>query len=125
MLAPAPAHFNPRQAFSFHWQRLMLFARANPRAMRFLMLHHHLPYLDAESLALEAADQAATERLIAQARGPGPLSPPLAMALIWGAAAGLVKYARDGRLAIDAAAAADIEDALWRAIACEGSENPA
>lgn len=119
VLAPAPVHFSPRQDFAFRWQRMMLFARSNPRAMRFLYLHHHMPYLDAESLALDDADHAATERFIARARDTGAnaaLSSSLATALIWGAAAGLLKFSRDGRFVFDGASAADMEDALWRAL---------
>lgn len=114
VMAPVPAHFGPRQAFGFRWQRLMLFARTAPRPMRFLTLHHHAPYLDAESRALEAADRAAMETVLAELNST--LAPPLGAALVWGAAAGLLKFAEGGRLVLDAGVAADTEAALWRAI---------
>jgi AcrR family transcriptional regulator len=116
VLAPAPAHFGPRQAFSFRWQRIMLFARANPAAMRFLTLHHHAPHLDVESRALDEADYVATEAFLAGMPEAPAISAYLIPALIWGAAAGLLKFSSEGQFAFDASAAAETEDALWRAI---------
>lgn len=110
--SPAPAPLGRRQLLALRWQRLMLFARTNPRALRFLYLHHHAHYLDAESRALVTGEEQAFEAL---APG-GRLKPALAAALVWGAAAGLLRYAGDGRLVLDAAAAADAEEALWRAL---------
>ena len=48
------------------------------------------------------------------------LDPVLIVSLMWGAAAGLVKFASQGALALDDATAIDMEDALWRGIATEG-----
>jgi AcrR family transcriptional regulator len=109
-----------RQVFSHYWQRMMLFARTHPRVVRFLDLHHHAPYLDVQSKAMEGAYRQAAARFVSQAVAAGairPLEPALVVALMWGASAGLVKFSRDGALTFDAAMAADMEDALWRAIA--------
>jgi TetR/AcrR family transcriptional regulator, repressor of fatR-cypB operon len=117
VLEAPPPHFSPRQAFSFRWERMMLFARTHPHAMRFLVLHHHAPYLDTDSQALDATDRTAMEAFVAGVQqAAGPLAPAAASALIWGAAAGLLKFASDGRLKLDSGNAADMDDALWRAL---------
>jgi hypothetical protein len=43
----------------------------------------------------------------------------MVVALMWGAAAGLTKFAASGALEFDAKLAGDMEEALWRAIATE------
>jgi hypothetical protein len=101
------------------WHRLTLFARSNPAAMRFLELHHHGGWLDAES---RAANTAFTERLVqffAEARTAGAIramEPSLAAALTLGAAAGLAKFTAQGALTGDAATAGELGDAVWRAL---------
>src|ERR1700710_2151882 len=51
ILAPLPEGLEVRDQFTTYWQRMMSFARAYPQATRFMDLHHHAPYLDADSLA--------------------------------------------------------------------------
>lgn len=112
VLEPPDEGTTPRDVFIGRWRRMTLFARANPRAMRFLCLHHHAPYLDAESRALEEADRAAMERL----QSPGSLAPVLAAALAWGALAGLMKFSEEGRVTLDLTASAELGEAVWRAL---------
>ena len=123
VLAPLPGGIVPRQAFSHYWQRMMAFARAHPRAIRFMDLHHHGAYLDGESRSLSRNYLEAAEAFARDARAQGAirdLEPALIVALMWGAAAGLVKFSASGALALDAISATAMEDALWRAIANEG-----
>jgi AcrR family transcriptional regulator len=120
VLAPVPPGLEVRDQFTTYWQRMMLFARDHPRATRFMDLHHHAPYLDAESIALGRAYREAAEAFIAQARAAGAIrdiDPVLVVALMWGAAVGLIKFAGQGALTFDAATGVDMEEALWRAIA--------
>jgi AcrR family transcriptional regulator len=124
VLAPLPDGIAPRQAFSHYWQRMMTFARAHPSAIRFMDLHHHGAYLDAESRALSRDYLEVAEAFARHARAQGAirdLEPVLIVALMWGAAAGLVKFSASGALALDAISATAMEDALWRAIANEGA----
>ena len=124
VLAPLPEGIAPRQAFSHYWQRMMTFARTNPRAIRFMDLHHHGAYLDGESRSLSRNYLEAAEAFARDARAQGAirdLEPALIVALMWGAAAGLVKFSASGALALDAISATAMEDALWRAIANEGA----
>ncbi|MEI9885516.1 MAG: TetR/AcrR family transcriptional regulator [Rhizomicrobium sp.] len=120
VLAPLPAGLSVREKFSAYWQRMMLFARAHPQAARFLELHHHAAYLDGESRALSRAYVEVAQDFFAEAGATGairPVEPDLVVALMWGAAAGLTKFASQGVLKSDPLTANRMEDALWRAIA--------
>jgi AcrR family transcriptional regulator len=120
VLAPAPKGMKPRELFSRYWHRMTLFARTNPRAMRFMDLHHHGAYLDAESRALSKSYAQVAEEFVRAARTEGAirdLNPIMVVALMWGAAAGLTKFAASGALEFDAKLAGEMEEALWRAIA--------
>jgi AcrR family transcriptional regulator len=122
VLAPVSARATPRQAFGQFWQRMMMFARTYPKAMRFMDLHHHGAYLDAESRALAGAYSEPTRAFFESARAAGAvrdLDPQLVVALMWGAAAGLTKFASQGTLKLDAHVASQMENALWRAIASD------
>src|ERR1700741_198667 len=52
VLAPLPDGLSARDIFSRYWQRMTLFAQLHPRAVRFMDLHHHGAYLDAQSKSL-------------------------------------------------------------------------
>lgn len=120
VLAPLPDGLSVRRQFGTYWQRMTLFARARPSATRFMDLHHHGAYLDEESRALSRQYREVAEAFIAAGRRDGvlrPLDPVLVVALMWGAVAGLVKFAAQGALDFDGNAATEMEEALWRAIA--------
>jgi AcrR family transcriptional regulator len=122
VLAPLPPTLSVRGTFSAYWQRMMVFARTYPRAARFMDLHHHGAYLDAESRALSRTYAETARVFMVQARAAGAIrdiDPTLIVALMWGAAAGLAKFADQNALAFDAITAATMEDALWRAIASD------
>jgi len=120
VLAPLPPGLRPREIFSRYWNRMMLFARSYPRAVRFMDLHHHAAYLDDESRALSRTYADVAADFVRQARAQGAirdLDPILVVAMMWGAATGLVKFASSGAIGFTAETAADMEDALWRGIA--------
>src|SRR5678815_2778455 len=48
-----PTTLSPREQFHHLFTRVVAWARANPAAFQLLELHHHAPYLDAQSLAIE------------------------------------------------------------------------
>ncbi|HEY7979602.1 MAG TPA: TetR/AcrR family transcriptional regulator, partial [Rhizomicrobium sp.] len=73
VLAPAPKGMKPRELFSRYWHRMTLFARTNPRAMRFMDLHHHGAYLDAESRALSKSYAQVAEEFVRAARTEGAI----------------------------------------------------
>jgi TetR/AcrR family transcriptional regulator, repressor of fatR-cypB operon len=120
VLAPLPHGLTVRDGFTEYWQRITDFARAHPRAVRFLDLHHHGAYLDEDSRAagrpfLETAEAFLTEARAS--RAIRDIAPALVVALVWGAAAGLAKFASQGSVDFNTETAADMEEALWRAIA--------
>ncbi|MGZ5937854.1 MAG: TetR/AcrR family transcriptional regulator, partial [Rhizomicrobium sp.] len=120
VLAPVPPGLVARDTFTTYWQRMTFFARTYPRATRFLDLHHHGSYLDAESIALSRVYRDAAEGFIREARASGAIreiDPILVVALMWGAATGLTKFAGQGALNFDLDASVDMEEALWRASA--------
>jgi AcrR family transcriptional regulator len=122
VLAPLEGAHNPREMFGIYWKRMADFARKNPRAMRFLDLHHHASYLDAESCRAHNAYRDAAAGFIGAARQAGAIRtmhPALVVALMWGASAGLTKFAHEGVLRFDECAAVEMEDMLWRAIASD------
>ena len=109
----------PRVAFHHFWHRAIGFARTNPRAFQFLELHHHAPYLDAKSHALEEkllamADTfitAATARQIFKDVQAGVL-----LAIVWGAFRGLVQGGCEKRLELTDTVVSQAEECLWEAI---------
>jgi len=122
VLAPMPDGLPPRALFSTYWNRMTEFARAHPRAVRFMDLHHHAAYLDAESRAVAREYLHVAQDFVAEAGATGairPLEPAMVVALMWGAAAGLAKFAKEGALDFNTQTADRMGDALWRAIAAD------
>jgi AcrR family transcriptional regulator len=120
VLAQLPDGIDARETFSLYWRRMMLFARNHPGAVRFMDLHHHAAYLDAESRAMSRSYAQVAADFVRAGRDAGVmrnLDPVMVVALMWGAAAGLTKFSASGALTVDVAMTAQMEDALWRAIA--------
>lgn len=108
-----------REQFAGFWAALAAFAGSDPRAFAFLELHHHGPYLDAESRALELRALTTIAGLVERGRAEGSLgsaSVDTVMALVWGAFVGLFKASRLGYLTLDAARLAEAEALCWRAM---------
>ena len=108
------------EQFARFWRRLADFARAEPHAFTFLELHHHLPYLDSESRALEAHFLAVVVEAITRAQKSAVLgaSPPAAlMAIVWGSFVALVRADRLGYLPLSEATVTETGALVWAAIA--------
>jgi AcrR family transcriptional regulator len=113
------AQASPRASFHQFWKAAVGFATKSPRAFQFLELHHHAPYLDAKSHALEAellglADRfitAASEREVFKDVPSGVL-----LALVWGAFRGVVQGGCEGRLALTPKTISQAEECVWEAI---------
>ncbi len=120
VLAPLAPDLTVRAKFTAYWQRMIAFARNHPRAARFMDLHHHGAYLDAESRDLSRTYVEVAQDFIAEAGATGAIraiEPDLVVALMWGAATGLTKFASQGAVRLDDATTTQMEEALWRAIA--------
>lgn len=109
----------PRAQFHFFWDRISVYALAHPTELAFLELHHHAPYLDATSRAVEEAVLAPAfvffQNAI-EAQVVKPLDPMLLGALVWGAFTGLVRAAREGRLPLTPESLLRAEECCWEAI---------
>jgi AcrR family transcriptional regulator len=114
-----PFEASARQQFHHFWARSAAFALANPKALIFLELHHHAPYLDAQSRAVEEAllvPAMATLEQATKAEVMKPLPPWLLMAIVWGAFVGLMKAGWEGHLEITEQVIADAETCCWEAV---------
>lgn len=109
----------PRERFHRLCQATIRFALDQPRAFRFLELHHHGSYLDGESVALERDLVSAASKLIASLQASGVLrsgDPHLLLMLLHHALVGIVRAAEEGWIALDEDVLALAEEALWAAI---------
>lgn len=110
----------PRAQFHHFFQRSIQFALKEPLAFKFLEGHHHAPYLDPTSRALEENVLAPartffeqTERLKVTRKA----QPEVLGAIVWGGIVGLVRASWEGRLELTPAAIEAAEESLWDAIA--------
>jgi AcrR family transcriptional regulator len=108
-----------RVMFHHFWTRAWTFAREKPLVLEFLELHHHAPYLDQESRALEQGILELAHSLIAAAQAKQalkPLDPPVMLAIVWGAFRGLVQGGCDGRIKLTDAILTQAEQTVWEAV---------
>jgi AcrR family transcriptional regulator len=115
-----PQGASAREQFRVIWNVMVEFARQTPTAFAFLELHHHAPYLDAESLAIDRGLKDFSAGVIERAQREGivkPLDARLLMELMFGAFVGMMRAHWEGRLALDDAAIRGAEEACWDAIA--------
>ena len=127
LLDDFPFATRPREQLGALWHRLATFARAHPDGFAFLELHHHAPYLDAGSLALERMALQPVVTLVQQAAATGVLRsgpPEVLIAMIWGAFVGLVKAARQGYFELTDEVLAHAEACCWDALTPPPPEAP-
>jgi AcrR family transcriptional regulator len=119
MMDDFPFHASAREQFHFFWQRCAHFARENPRALKFLELHHHSPYLNEESRRIEEQVLAPAYLFLAQtasAKITKPLPVALLGAVVYGAFIGLVKASWEKRLELTTENLDAAEQCCWEAI---------
>jgi AcrR family transcriptional regulator len=114
-----PFHLPMREQFRMFWRRWATFVLDNPTAAIFLELHHHAPYLDAESRAIEERvvqaaalffDEARKQRLVRD------VSTPLLLAVVHGLFVGIIRAHFEGRLVLDDNMLTAAETCCWEAI---------
>jgi len=113
-----------REQFHEVWGRLHLFATRNPEGFAFLELHHHEPYLDDESRAVEFEVLAPIATFYVQGQAAGAIAdlpPPIGISMVWGAFVGLIKSERAGYLTVTENVLNAAEAAAWKTIAKESS----
>jgi hypothetical protein len=95
------------------------FARNEPKAFRFLELHHHSPYLDDESRALEQSVVGLAHQTFDHFRDQQvvkDVSPGILMAIVHGAFVGMVKAKDGGYLELSQENVDTAEECVWEAI---------
>lgn len=109
----------PRAVFRHFWARACEIARTRPKVIEFLELHHHAPYLDDASRAIEAQLLGTAGMFIAQAIEQQvfrEVQPAVLMAVVWGSFRALVQGGCDRRLILDDTTCAEAEQCIWEAI---------
>lgn len=108
-----------REQFHSFWKRAAAFAKSHPQALRFLELHHHQDYLDAESRQIELRVLTPAHAFFELARRNQVMKPfpsDLLMAVVWGSFVGLVKASWAGHLELTAKVLDQAERCCWEAI---------
>lgn len=110
----------PKALFDRVWDRLAAFASQHPDAFAFLEMHHHGPYLDAESRRLSEAIDARIVALIQRWQRAGAVragDPALLLAQVFGGFVGVVRHLRSSRLPISREIGERTRAAAWSALA--------
>jgi AcrR family transcriptional regulator len=108
-----------RQQFHAFWHRMGRFAIDHPEGFSFLELHHHSPYLDDASRAIEQSMLLLVKQVVDAAQAQQVLKPiagEVLVALAWGAFVGLHKAAAMGYVKIDEQLLAVSEEVMWEAL---------
>ena len=108
-----------REQFRTFFERMAEFAKADPVSATFMQLHHHAPYLDAASRALEAHGNEVMESAVRAAidqKVMKDLEPSLISAIVLGIFGGLLRAWSERRIALDAQTIALAEQCCWEAI---------
>ncbi len=124
ILSSFPVTAGPREQFGAYWQRLVQFAIEHPKAIAFLDFHHHGPYLDRQSTAVEKQNRETLKPFIEAAQQLGhlkPVPPEVIMAVVIGALIGLVKSAREGNLKLTPQIIRDAEEVCWSGVSATHS----
>jgi AcrR family transcriptional regulator len=114
-----PIDKTTRAQWSHVFRRAVDFAQKNPQAFDFLELHHHAPYLDDESRALENRVMTLAQSILGAARimkATRDEDPALLISLVWGGLIQLVRCARQGMLELNDATLDRFEALTWEAL---------
>jgi len=109
----------PRQQWHRLFRRIVSFAEAQPLAFAFLELHHHAPYLDEESRAIETRVMGMAVAFLEQTRAAGLTraeDPQVLIALVWGGIIRLIRSFHEGLLQADEATLERFEALCWEAL---------
>lgn len=114
-----PFHLPVREQFRSYWKRMAAFAREHPKAIQFMELHHHGPYLDDVNRGLEARVQAMACAWIDGARQQQILKDvpaAVVIAFVHGAFAGVLRASWLGQLELTDEVVDQSERCCWEAI---------
>lgn len=114
-----PADRPPRAQWGHIFRCAIDFATKNPEAFDFLEMHHHAPYLDDESRALEARVWTMVKQILETSRAfqlTRNEDATLLIALVWGGVIRLVRCAREGLVELSPAVVERFENLCWESI---------
>jgi AcrR family transcriptional regulator len=119
LLQAFPFDAAPRDQFHYFWKTACEFARAHPRTLAFLELHHHQSYLDETSRAIEAqilSPAYAFFTMTAEKKVTKPYSAEVLGSIVWGAFVGLIRASWEKRLELTNETIEHGEHCVWEAI---------
>ncbi len=120
LMTDFPFEAPPRKQLEHFIKAALAFARQRPLAFRFLELHHHLPYLDKKSRAIEGLVIDPARAFFAahrEAKKTRDVPDGVLGGVVWGAIVGLVKAADAGYAELTPETEQQACDVLWSAIA--------
>ena len=125
LLADFPFGASPEVQFLTLWRRLHGFAQAHPRAIAFLELHHHGPYLSDASLSVEREVLLPILGYMQAGQATGAVREVPAeglIAMVWGAFVGIFKAESMGYLSFDEALMEQLGACCWDAVRARRGE---
>jgi AcrR family transcriptional regulator len=114
-----PAGAPTREQFRVMWMRMVRFAIDHPSALVFLELHHHAPYLDDASRAVEQRLAAVFHQVVVTAQARGELKagdPYVLMGLVMGGFLGVIRGCIEDARPLGEADWKFAEQCMWEAI---------
>ncbi len=120
-----PYDAKTREQLHHFISRVLAFARKHPVAFKFLEGHHHAPYLDDKSRAMETNVMTLANAFFEQnerARVVKRAPQGVLAWMMWGAIVGLVRAAWECRAELTPKTEAALEEALWDAIRRHGQD---
>lgn len=114
-----PTGLATRELFRTMFMKMAVFTTAHPKSFVFMELHHHAPYLDAESRALEERMSAMFAQIIVAAQGRNELkagAPRILMGIVLGGFVGVVRGCVEIDIPLGQADWKLAEQCLWEAI---------
>jgi AcrR family transcriptional regulator len=114
-----PIEKTTRAQWSHVFRRAVEFAQKNPQAFDFLELHHHAPYLDDESRALENRVLTIAQTILGASRllkATRDEDSALLISLVWGGLIQMIRFTRQGMLEITPQVLDRFENLTWEAL---------
>jgi AcrR family transcriptional regulator len=119
LLAGFPMDAPFRQQFHHFWNAVCVYARENPTALQFLELHHHGPYLDEKSRAIEMGLLMSAKSLVENAISQQiakDVPAEILMAIVWGSFRALIQGGCEGYIRMTPETVVAAEACVWEAI---------
>lgn len=119
VLGSFPFSEAPRAQFHYFFGRIVEWAQTQPQSFQFLEHHHHGPYLDEDSLALEREVTEYALNYVRMLKTTGiarDADDHLFLVVVWGTIVRMMREAWSGCFELTDAFLAQAEEACWEAI---------